>query len=186
MLNSRLRQKLGQYIRERAITIADYEMFTLSSGEKTDIYVDMRKVTMQSDSLMLIGRLIYDTIKNDQVNAVGGPATGAIPIVAATVIEAARNHDSLNGFWVLKERKKHGTESVIEGSLPVNPNIWLVDDVATTGQSLARCIKLLEESGSTVRGVTILVTRDRKVDQLLEKLDKIHIHLFYLENDIFM
>ena len=156
----RLKTRLMQHIRERAITIADYKMFTLSSGKKTDMYVDMRIITQQSDTLWLIGQLVYEQIKDTAINCIGGPAMGSIPIVTSALTYAASVGDHLNGFFVRESTKAHGTEQRIEGSVHPDDVVWLFDDVATTGDSLVRTANILRGYSCVVIGATTLVCRN--------------------------
>lgn len=179
---NRTKKRLKQYIKERAVVIADYKMFTLSSGEKTDTYVDMRIVTHQSDALKLIGKLIYDKIKGTAIDSIGGPAMGAIPIVSAVLSEAGNLGDQLNGFYVRKSVKTHGTQKHIEGAFQNGDVVWLVDDVITTGASLIRTINVLRRYDCEIIGATTLLARDiglYKTMQIEHNVD--FSSLFYLD-----
>ena len=175
-------KRLEQYIRERAIQRAEYQMYTLASGEKSDIYVDMRIITQQSDALKLIGKIMYGMIKDYRIDSIGGPAMGAIPIVTATLGHAASVGDQLDGFYVRSKVKDWGTQKRIEGSIHKDDVVWLFDDVITTGNSLIEAIETVREFGSQVIGVTTLLCRDRQIENTMKMNYGIGFNtLFYLD-----
>ncbi len=67
-----------------------YGKFILASGKESDFYVDLRKVTLHPKGAALIGALIFDLIRDRQVDAVGGMSIGADPIATATSLAAYR------------------------------------------------------------------------------------------------
>lgn len=181
MTMSRKIKRLKQYIKERAVL--EGGEYTLSSGKKTDVYIDLRRVTQQSDSLKLIGELIYDMVKHSSVNAIGGPATGAIPIISSALMAAEYAGDSLNGFWIPRKRKIHGTRRLVEGSLNVGDKVWLFDDVVTTGKSLGDTVEIVRAFyGCEVRAITTIVCRDKKVREMFHrKYNVMYFGMFHLD-----
>ena len=89
--------------------------------------------------------------------AVGGPATAAIPpSCAAIAVPAGRD---LLAFFVRGERKEHGLQRWVEG--PVGPGLrcLVVEDTVTTGGSTAKAIERIREEGLEVAGVVAVVDR---------------------------
>ena len=72
------RQQLIRLLREEAV---HYGPVTVGCGTVTDVFVDMSRVTLLSPGLSLIEVLLGPLLANDHVDAVGGPAMGAIPLV---------------------------------------------------------------------------------------------------------
>lgn len=129
--------------------------FTLSSGKKSDFYVDCRKVTLHPKGAKLICRLILEQIKGDQIDAVGGLTLGADPIVGALIAMG-----DLPGFIVRKKAKEHGTQQRIEGLLEPGWKVLIVEDVATTGGSALQAIQAAEAAGAKVLKVISVVDRE--------------------------
>lgn len=151
--NVTLKNELRQLIQERAlITGSDVK---LSSGLSSTYYFDLKQVTMLKRGKQLIAWLIWDAISSDNIDAVGGMESGAIPIVDAIIDFTPIDR----GFYVKKEPKKHGSCKFIEGSFRKNDTILIVEDVATTGGSTMRCIERVQELGGTIARVFVIVDR---------------------------
>ena len=88
--------------------------FRLASGQTSDYYVDCNRLSLDSQSLLLIGQLVYQTLDN-QVASIGGPAMGAIPLVVATLTQATGSQ--LSGFYMRQQSKDHGQLKQIEVDL---------------------------------------------------------------------
>lgn len=129
--------------------------FTLSSGKKSDFYVDCRKVTLHPQGAKLIGKLVLEKIQGLNVNAVGGLTMGADPIIGAVITLG-----DLPGFIVRKKAKEHGTRQRIEGILQPGWRVLIVEDVATTGGSALEAIQAAEEAGAKVVKVISVVDRE--------------------------
>ncbi len=140
--------------------------FTLSSGKKSDFYVDCRKVTLHPLGAKLIGRLVLDKIKGVKVDAVGGMTMGADPIIGAVITLG-----DIPGFIVRKKAKEHGTKQRIEGILQPGWNVLIVEDVATTGGSALEAIQAAEEAGAKVVKVISVVDREEGARAALAKYD---------------
>lgn len=145
--------------------------FTLSSGAKSDFYFDGRQVTLSRPALRLISEVVTRLVTSPgfgRVNAIGGPATAAIPITAGLLSTGLERIEK--GFYVRSEPKKHGTGSQIEGP-PLGPSdvVLLVDDTLTTGGSLIKAAKAVLETGATIAGVFVLVDREEGGAEAIER-----------------
>ena len=87
-------------------------------------------------------------------------ALGAIPLVDAALNEAARRAIALDGFFVRKEVKDHGTAARLDGRFDSAKRIALVEDVVTTGESTLRAIEAVEAAGGRVSEVIVVVDRE--------------------------
>ena len=72
--------------------------FTLSSGEKSNYYIDGRTSTLSSDSLGYVADIFYKQIVESNLNIVGGPTIGADPIVGAILYRAHLDNNFFRGF----------------------------------------------------------------------------------------
>jgi hypothetical protein len=83
---------------------------TLASGKQSDFYLDLRQTLMRPRGVRLAGELVLEQLAlGPAVDAVGGMAVGAVPLVSA-VLGAAAAADAatpLLGFFVRKEKKGH-------------------------------------------------------------------------------
>ncbi len=128
--------------------------FTLSSGKKSDYYINMKKAITNPEILSRIAKLITEKIANDDVDKVAGPALGAVPIATAVSLES-----KLPLLMIRKEKKGYGTSKLIEGELNSGDNVIVVEDVTTTGASLLKAINAIKENGGNVTRAFVVVDR---------------------------
>lgn len=135
----------------------------LSSGRESDFYLDLRQTLMRPRGVALAGRLVCEQLaRGAAVDAVGGMAVGAVPLVAATLAAAAQADPAtkLLGFFVRKEAKKHGLGRRIEGAFSTGQRVALLEDTVTTGGSTLEALDAVLAEGGRVERVICLVDRE--------------------------
>jgi orotate phosphoribosyltransferase len=150
------RARLLDLYRTRAFS---FGRFTLASGKQSSYYVNSKKVLFNGEALTLIADQLYSLIRDLDIQAVGGPEVGAIPIAAAVAVRAHRDGRPLEGFFVRKQPKGHGSQEMVEGVLNPGDRVALVEDVVTTGESVLKAAREVEKAGGKVAVVTCLVDR---------------------------
>ncbi|MFL6314714.1 MAG: orotate phosphoribosyltransferase [Terriglobales bacterium] len=135
--------------------------FTLSSGGKSDYYIDCRTTTLHAHGAELTGRVFLELIQQQgwQPQAVGGLTMGADPIVVATSVISSQMGAPIHGFLVRKAEKAHGMGRRVEGFQEKGARVVIVDDVCTTGGSTIQAIEAAREFGFNIMGVACLVER---------------------------
>ena len=88
---------------------------TLASGKVSDFYVDCRQVTLHGEGARLVGRVIFERIKDGGVEAVGGPTLGADPMVTSVSMTAALCGRDVPAFIIRKAEKGHGMQTASRG-----------------------------------------------------------------------
>ena len=132
----------------------------LASGRESDFYLDLRQVMMRPRGVQLAGQLILETLaEGDAVDAVGGMAVGAVPLVSAVLAATPPEKSDLLGFFVRKEKKAHGLGRQVEGPWREGLRVALLEDTTTTGGSTLEALKIVREAGADVRRVLCLVDR---------------------------
>ena len=132
----------------------------LSSGRKSNFYLDLRQTLMRPRGVALAGQLALERLRSGPpVEAVGGMAVGAVPLVSAILAAAAKGDDPILGFFVRKEAKKHGLGRQIEGAFSADMQVALVEDTTTTGGSTLDAVTAVEQAGGKVARVLTLVDR---------------------------
>jgi orotate phosphoribosyltransferase len=136
--------------------------FTLSSGLKSDYYVDCRTTTLHAQGAELTGRLFLELIQKQdwRPEAIGGLTLGADPIVSAVAVISSQAGTPIHGFLVRKAEKAHGMGQRIEGFQEKGARVVIVDDVCTTGSSTIQAIQAAREFGFNVVGSACLVERE--------------------------
>jgi orotate phosphoribosyltransferase len=135
--------------------------FTLSSGGKSDYYIDCRTTTLHAHGSELTGRVFLELIQKQgwQPQAIGGLTMGADPIVVATSVISSQAGSPIHGFLVRKAEKAHGMGRRVEGFQEKGARVVIVDDVCTTGSSTIQAIEAAREFGFEVVGAACLVER---------------------------
>lgn len=138
--------------------------FTLSSGKKSNYYINMKKAITEPKILSTISKLITEKIQDDEIDKVAGPALGAVPIATAVSLES-----ELPLLMIRKEKKGYGTSKLIEGELNDGDSVIVVEDVSTTGGSLLKAIKAIQENGGNVKRAFVVVDRQEGAIEEFEK-----------------
>jgi len=157
--------------------------FTLSSGKKSEHYVNCKPVTLQGEALMFISWCIFECLEED-CDAIGGLTLGADPLVAGVAIVAAIEERYMDGLIVRKEPKGHGTQAWIEGpSIAKGSKVTVLEDVITTGGSAIKAAEKLRDAGYIVENVVAIINRqeDGEADDAMDAANLNLISLFSLE-----
>jgi len=164
------KERLLELLRQRAYEKRDV---VLSSGKKSNFYIDCKQVSLDAEGAYLVGKLLFELIKktHPSTQAVGGLTLGADPLITAISIISRTEGSLLPGFIVRKEAKSHGTSAWIEGAKNLVPGtrVAIVEDVVTTGESALKAIMRAKEAGFTVTGVYSLVDRLEGGREAIEK-----------------
>jgi len=151
------REKLRLLVKERSFK---FGKFTLASGRESGYYFDGKQVTLHPQGAYLLGRVIMAKIKDDNVQAVGGPTIGADPIVGSLAVVSHLEGLNLKLFIVRKAAKEHGRQKLIEGpELLPSDRVVIVEDVITTGGSVLKAMDAVKYIGCPVVKVVVLVDR---------------------------
>lgn len=152
--------------------------FILTSGKESNYYFDGKQVTLHPQGAYLVARAIMEKIKDDNIQAIGGPTLGADPIVGSLAPVFYLEGLNIKLFIIRKAAKGHGTMKMIEGpELLAGERVVVVDDVITSGGSIIKAIDTLKEIGCHVVKVIVLVDRleggSRNIEEMGIKVDPI-------------
>lgn len=153
---TRDRDRLFELFRQRAFSFGH---FVLASGRESTYYINSKKVLFHAECATLIGEALFRLTADLDVQAVGGLEVGAIPLTTACVTEYHRRGRPLEGFFVRKQPKTHGSQERIEGVLPPGARVAVLEDVLTTGGSALSAAAEVEKAGGVVVAVVGLVDR---------------------------
>ncbi|MCI0379848.1 MAG: orotate phosphoribosyltransferase [Gemmataceae bacterium] len=165
---SEARSRLLQVFKERAVM---FGKFTLASGKVSNYYINSKKAIFYSEAVWLLGEALWEVTKDLDIHAAGGLEVGAIPMAA---VLAQRYHQAgrpLEGFFVRKEAKSHGSQERIEGVLKPGMRVAVLDDVLTTGGSVLQAVEEIEKAGAQVAAVVCIVDRLEGARQALKQYD---------------
>ena len=136
-----------------------YGEFTLSSGKKSDHYFEGKRLTLSPEGAYQIGKAVFEELIQLDVDAVGGLAMGAFPIITAVAVISHQERRPIPSFIVREQPKEHGTRRKIEGHLEEGSRVAIVDDVITTGGSVTKAIEAVEAANCKVVKVIVIVDR---------------------------
>ncbi len=154
------------------IGVIKFGTFTLKSGLKSPIYIDLRRLVSFPDVLKMIGKQL--ALKTDveklEFNLIAGIPFAAIAI--ATAVSLERNWKMV---FPRKEVKDYGTKASVEGVYEKGQKVLVIDDLITNGGSKFEAIAPLEKEGLKVKDILVLVDREQGgKDELLK--EGYHLH----------
>ncbi len=127
--------------------------FTLTSGEKSDVYVDVKRAWTDPHRLDLLARAFAARVGS--ADRLAGMELGAVPLVVATALRTG------HPFTILRKSvKEHGTRQAYDGDLASGDRVLLIEDVSTTGGSSERSVQILRAAGGVVNRALVVIDRE--------------------------
>ena len=162
----------------RAVLFRADDPFTLTSGMKSPVYIDCRKIIAfprMRAQMMDYGRtVIMNDIGYESLDAVAGGETAGIPFAAWLAERTA-----LPMHYVRKKPKGFGRDARIEGDIRDGQRVLLVEDLTTDGGSKLSFVEAIREAGAEVGHTFVIFYYDIFRDTP-EKLAAEGIQLHYL------
>lgn len=146
-------------IEVEAVHLRPSEPFTYTSGLKSPVYVDCRKLIAYPRLRAMLMDLAVATLVREvgveRFDAVAGGETAGIPFAAWIADRLA-----LPMQYVRKAPKGFGRNAQIEGDLVDGQRTLLVEDLATDGGSKLRFAAALREAGADVQHSFVVFYHD--------------------------
>ena len=170
---------MSELIAEKLIDIESVQFsfnkhFTLTSGLKSPVYVDCRKIISFVEERAFIMDAAVDYIKKNKLefDLVAGGETAGIPY-SAFISEKIKKPM----IYIRKQPKGFGKNQQIEGSFKENQISILIEDLATDGGSKVIFVEAMRKAGLAVKDIFVIFYYDifNFEDSALSKLNvKIH------------
>ncbi|MGD8902983.1 MAG: orotidine-5'-phosphate decarboxylase, partial [Anaerolineae bacterium] len=137
--------------------------FTLASGKKSPIYIDLRLLASYPAALRDVARAYAELLRAKAGLGEPGKRTrlAAIPYAALPIGTAVALELGLPLIYPRKEVKAHGTSRQVEGEYESGDRAVVLDDLITTGGSKLAAIEPLEAAGLEVQDVVVLIDREQ-------------------------
>ena len=147
------KETAAQLLQINAIKLQPQEPFTWASGWKSPIYCDNRICLSFPEVRNSLKLKFADFIKKQYPNAevIAGVATGAIGI-GMLVADAL----DLPFIYIRPEAKKHGRQNQIEGIVPENKNVVVIEDLISTGKSSLAAVEALHKYNANLLGMVAI------------------------------
>lgn len=159
----------------------------LSAGGASSFYFDCKRATLNGGFLCALADWVLDEVApslSPPAAAVGGPTLGADFIAAAVAMRAhQRNLPLTHGCIVRKAAKAHGTQQAVENAPAAGTRILVVEDVVTSGASVAHACDALLAGGFALAGIAVIIDREAGGKQALEKQYQVPVHALFNRAD---
>ena len=165
------RTRLLQLFKARAVS---FGRFKLTSGKESTYYINSKKVLFNSEAVWLLGDVLWDLTMDLDIQAIGGLEIGAVPMAVTAVLHHHMHGHPIEGFFVRKQAKEHGSKQRVEGVIQPGSRVAILDDVFTQGNSVLQAIREVELVGGKVVAAICIV------DRLEGARDKLADHYYYL------
>ncbi|BBH53498.1 orotate phosphoribosyltransferase [Fluviispira sanaruensis] len=187
ILNSDIQEIIQGFFEAKVIQIKTNPMFKLTSGKESPVYIDHRKIFSHPQLRRKVIKALAESLlaqyakqfSQDNVVFAGTATAGIAPAYALA--------DYFNsGFvYVRSKAKAYGLNSVIEGFIPSEAHVIVVDDMVTTGGSILQACEHVRNDGFQI--LTAVSLSQHSLKKMIEKftLANVSLHSLFKTTDIF-
>lgn len=153
--------------------------FVLTSGKKSPIYVDCRKLIAFPAERQQLMKMGGDVLKSagiaDSFDVIAGGETAGIPYSAWIA-------DVLNKpmAYVRKKPKGFGRGARIEGNISEGDNVLLVEDMTTDGGSKVSFVEGIRQAGAKCNHCFVVFSYGIFPDKIKKLEEEVDLKLHYL------
>ena len=150
------------------IDAVKFGVYKLSSGKSSPYYIDLRVIPSFPDAFReicdLYAQYIIEQIGQKNFDRIAGVPIAGIPFASQIAYNLKKPF-----LYVRKDIKQYGRERRVEGVLISGDRVLLLDDLLTTGLTLARAVDAVKAEGGVVTEIVVFLDREEGGTQLLEK-----------------
>ncbi len=141
----------------KSINFSFNDPFTLTSGLKSPVYVDCRKIISYVKEREIIFNKAIEYFKKNNLNfdILAGGETAGIPY--ASFLSNKLNKPMI---YIRKKPKGFGINKQIEGNFVKNQNALIIEDLATDGGSKIIFVNALRKAGLKVQDIFVIFYYD--------------------------
>lgn len=133
----------------KAVHFNAAEPYKLSSGMKSPVYIDCRKLLsyprVRSAVMDFAAATLMRNAGFEQFDCIAGGETAGIPFAALLA-----DRLGLPMIYVRKAPKGHGRNAQIEGHMPEGARVLVIEDLTTAGGSMFKFIDAIRAAGGVV------------------------------------
>ena len=149
-------RKVAEFLlRIKAVQLSPEQPFRWASGRKSPIYCDNRRILSHPEIRTSIRKIASAMIQDrfGMPDAIAGVATGGIALGALIAQEL-----EIPFIYVRASAKSHGTGQRIEGDYSNFNNVFVIEDLISTGKSSLSAVDAIREAGLEVVGLLAFFT----------------------------
>mgnify|MGYP002473756580 CR=1 FL=1 len=145
----------NELLKIKAVFLSPSDPFTWASGIKSPIYCDNRLIISYPESRELVETEMVNMIKEYYPSAeyIVGTSTAGIP--HAAIVATKMNKPMA---YVRSKVKDHGRAKHIEGFVPENAKVVVIEDLMSTGGSSIEVVNILRNNKINVLGIASIFT----------------------------
>lgn len=152
---------LSEYLLQiKAIQLNVQNPFIWASGWKSPVYCDNRILLSFPEVRNFVKNELVNIVREHfpQANCIAGVATAGIPhgTLVADILQ-------LPMVYVRDKPKGHGMKNSIEGRLPDNARVVVIEDVISTGKSSLKAVEDLREAGAHIEGMAAIYSYEFEI-----------------------
>ncbi len=156
-VNQSNREKMAEILVSiGAVGARPEEPFTLTSGTKSPVYIDVRRlisfVEERETAIDMMEELVRDTVR-EPIDAVAGGETAGIPYAAFLGWKMR-----LPMLYVRKQAKGFGRNAQVEGNIPEGKHVVLIEDLMFDSGSKINFVQGLRKAGLKVNHVFVVAS----------------------------
>lgn len=142
-----------------AIIVADHFVYT--SGKHGSVYVRKDRLYPNTQKTSNVCKLIAEKFKDKNIGIVVGPSIGGIILSQWTAYHLTKlKKKEILGVFTEKDEESNQIFKRDYDKLVKNKNVLIVEDLTTTGGSVAKVVKSVKKAGGKVIAVCVMINRD--------------------------
>lgn len=141
--------------------IATNDHFVYTSGKHGSVYVRKDMLYPNTEKTSQVCKLIATKFENKSIDVVVGPSVGGIILSQWTAyhLSKLKNKEILSVFTEKNEESNQIFKREYD-KLVKNKRVLVVEDLTTTGGSVAKVVKSVKRAGGKVVAVCVMINRD--------------------------
>jgi orotate phosphoribosyltransferase len=144
---------------ESARAVLTDRHFVYKSGKHGSGYINMDMVFPNLSVTRRLCELLAEPFRGAGIEVVAAPAVGGVVVAALTALALDGPDPGVAAVWADKRGDGFAFERAGFADRVAGRAVLVVEDLLTTGGSVSKVCRLVEESGGVVRGVSVVCNR---------------------------
>lgn len=138
--------------------------FVYTSGKHGSIYINKDALYPHTLETSKVGKIFAEKFKNKKIDVVAGPSLGGIILSQWTAYHLSKIlHKDVHSVYTEKDKDQNQIFTRGYDKLIFGKNVLVIEDLTTTGASVAKVVKSVKLAGGNVISVCVMVNRDPEI-----------------------